>query len=86
MACLFIAHDLGVVESFADHALVMRQGKVVVERGQTDTVFRSPHHAYTLELFASIPRLDRDALARRSFVRRPIHDKSDVLEAGHASE
>ena len=85
VACLFIAHDLGVVESFADDVLVMRQGKVV-EHGQTDTVFRSPQNAYTRELLASIPRLDRDALARRSFVRRPIHDRSDVLGAGHASE
>jgi microcin C transport system ATP-binding protein len=55
MAILFITHDLGIVERFADDVVVMTQGKVV-EAGPTAEVFSAPQHAYTRHLMAAAPK------------------------------
>jgi peptide/nickel transport system ATP-binding protein len=56
LACLFISHDLGVVQQISDQVLVMKDG-VVVERGAVSAVFTRPQHAYTRSLLAAIPFL-----------------------------
>ncbi len=53
-ACLFITHDLGVVEEIADRLYVLAAGSVV-EEGATEAVFDSPRHAYTQALLAAAP-------------------------------
>jgi ABC-type glutathione transport system ATPase component len=55
-AYLLISHDLAVVRQLADEVLVMRSGQVC-ETGNIDQVFASPHHPYTAELLAAVPRL-----------------------------
>ncbi|WP_026791569.1 ABC transporter ATP-binding protein [Pleomorphomonas oryzae] len=55
MAILFITHDLGIVERFADDVVVMTKGEVV-ERGPTAEVFSAPKHAYTRHLMAAAPK------------------------------
>ncbi|WP_026785017.1 ABC transporter ATP-binding protein [Pleomorphomonas koreensis] len=55
MAILFITHDLGIVERFADDVVVMTGGEVV-EAGPTAEVFAAPKHAYTRHLMAAAPK------------------------------
>ncbi len=54
MSLLLIAHDLGVVASIADEVVVLYAG-VVVERGPTASLLRSPAHPYTQALLRSLP-------------------------------
>ncbi|MBC8414031.1 MAG: ABC transporter ATP-binding protein [Nitrospira sp.] len=54
MSILLITHDLGVVAGMADHVAVMYASKII-EYGTVESIFRDPHHPYTLGLFASIP-------------------------------
>ena len=54
MGILFITHDLGLVNHFADSVLVMQKGKVV-EQGDTKSIFNNPREAYTQGLIYCRP-------------------------------
>ena len=56
VAFLFITHNFGVVEYFADDIAVMSKGKIV-ELGSAQTVLNNPRNAYTKRLLSSVPRL-----------------------------
>jgi len=66
LACVFISHDLGVVEQVSDQVLVMQGGKVV-EQGAAAQVLGQPRHAYTRALLDAVPGLPA---ARPSWVSR----------------
>ncbi|GAA1963921.1 ABC transporter ATP-binding protein [Amycolatopsis minnesotensis] len=51
-ACLFISHDLAVVDTVADRVAVLRAGKVV-ETGTREEVLRDPKDPYTRQLLAA---------------------------------
>ncbi|MEI7569182.1 MAG: ABC transporter ATP-binding protein, partial [Alcaligenaceae bacterium] len=59
---LFITHNFGVVEYFADRVAVMEGGQIV-ELGTTEQVLQAPQHAVTKELLAAVPRLEFGAAA-----------------------
>ena len=57
MSVLLITHDLGVIAEMCDEVVVMYAGRIV-ERASALELFKTPRHAYTRGLLASIPRLD----------------------------
>ncbi|MCP4562360.1 MAG: ABC transporter ATP-binding protein [Bosea sp.] len=56
-SCLFISHDLGVVEQVSDRVVVMQDGRIV-EEGTRDQIFDNPQHDYTRKLLAAVPGLE----------------------------
>ncbi len=63
-ACLFISHDLAVVDELCDRIVVLQRGRVVEEGSRVD-VLRRPQHPYTRALIASSPVPDPVEQARR---------------------
>jgi peptide/nickel transport system ATP-binding protein len=53
-ACLFVSHDLAVVQEFAQHVVVLRDGRVA-EQGPTATTLLRPETEYTRRLVAAVP-------------------------------
>ncbi|HTM43374.1 MAG TPA: ABC transporter ATP-binding protein [Polyangiaceae bacterium] len=56
MSILLITHDLGVVASVAQRAVVMYAGRVV-ECAPVEEIFENPKHPYTVGLLRSVPKL-----------------------------
>jgi peptide/nickel transport system ATP-binding protein len=57
LACLLIAHDLGLVRQAASRTYIMYLGRVV-EQGSSDDIYRSPAHPYAKALLSSVPSPD----------------------------
>jgi peptide/nickel transport system ATP-binding protein len=53
-ACLFISHDIAVVEILAHRIAVMQHGSLV-EIGHRDQILRAPKDPYTQRLLAAVP-------------------------------
>lgn len=68
LTCLFIAHDLSVVEKVSDRVAVMYLGRIV-ELAPAPVVFSRPAHPYTRALLAATPRLES---GRRTEARGPV--------------
>ena len=63
-ACLFISHDLAVVDRLANRVAVMQHGRLV-EIGPRDQVLAHPTQEYTQRLIAAVPVPDPVEQARR---------------------
>ncbi|MDR2380812.1 MAG: ABC transporter ATP-binding protein [Bifidobacteriaceae bacterium] len=63
-ACLFISHDLAVVELVASRIAVMSQGHLI-EVGSAAAILHHPQERYTKELIAAVPVPDPDVQAER---------------------
>jgi peptide/nickel transport system ATP-binding protein len=77
-ACLFITHDLAVVDVLADRICVMQRGRIV-EQGTRDQILRNPQQSYTQRLLAAVPLPDPDKQRERRELR------AQLLAAGGAS-
>ncbi|HLS40704.1 MAG TPA: ABC transporter ATP-binding protein, partial [Ornithinicoccus sp.] len=53
-ACLFISHDLAVIDLLAHRVVVLQNGKVV-EAGTREQVLMTPQEEYTQRLLAAAP-------------------------------
>jgi len=53
-ACLFISHDLGVVDILSHRIAVMQNGKLV-EVGSRDEILKHPKDPYTQRLLSAVP-------------------------------
>nr|WP_307844553.1 ABC transporter ATP-binding protein [Actinotalea solisilvae] len=92
-ACLFISHDLAVVEILSERIAVMHKGRLV-EQGPREQILRAPQEDYTRRLLAAVPvpdpaeqrkrRETRDRLLEEEAARMgmretvPPTDRSDV--------
>ncbi len=55
-ALIFISHDLSLAAELADRVATMYAGKLV-EVGDVYTLFKNPHHPYTIGLINAVPTL-----------------------------
>ena len=78
-ACLFVSHDLAVVEILASHIAVLKQGRMV-EQGSTERVLKYPQEPYTRRLLAAAPVPDPEEQAYRREQRMAL------LAAGSAAD
>jgi peptide/nickel transport system ATP-binding protein len=67
-ACLFVSHDLAVVDVLVHRIAVMHKGKLV-EVGTRDDILRNPKDPYTKSLIAAVPIPDPAAQRERREVR-----------------
>ncbi|OJX77175.1 MULTISPECIES: ABC transporter ATP-binding protein [unclassified Leifsonia] len=70
-ACLFITHDLAVIDILADRIAVMHHGRLA-EVGTRDEILRNPQDPYTQRLIAAVPLPDPDVQRERRELRAQI--------------
>ncbi len=71
--CLFVTHDLAVVDQLADRIAVMNHGRLV-EQGTRDQILRNPQDPYTQRLIAAVPVPDPAEQRQRRERRRAQRD------------
>ena len=77
---LFIAHDLSMVRYISDHVGVMYLGKLV-EKAESEEVYKNPAHPYTQALLSAIPIADpkyskKDRILLEGDIPSPINPPS----------
>jgi peptide/nickel transport system ATP-binding protein len=70
-ACLFITHDIGVVDILAHRIAVMQYGKLV-EIGTRDQILSNPQELYTKSLLAAVPVPDPKEQKKRREARAKL--------------
>jgi peptide/nickel transport system ATP-binding protein len=70
-ACLFISHDLAVIDLLAHKVVVLQDGKVV-EAGEREQILQNPQQEYTQRLLAAAPVPDPNEQRRRRQERHQL--------------
>jgi len=83
LSCLFISHDLAVVERMSHRVAVMYLGQIV-EIGPRSAIFENPQHSYTQRLLDAVPIADPRARRDRPLLTDEI--PSPVWAAGTSPE
>ncbi|WP_127104991.1 dipeptide ABC transporter ATP-binding protein [Pararhodobacter zhoushanensis] len=77
VASLYISHDLALLSQTADRVAVLQKG-MIVEEGETGTLFRAPQHAYTQTLIAAAPQPERRLVQPLDRAAKPLVSVRDV--------
>lgn len=83
-ACLFITHDIGVVDILSHRIAVMQYGKLV-EIGSRDQILSNPQDAYTQKLLAAVPVPDPKEQKKRREARKALMIKDAAAAAKPAA-
>ncbi len=73
LSSIFISHDISAVKHVSDSIAVMYLGKIV-EKTDSDAIYKTPLHPYTKQLISSIPnffsknKIDNATKADNSFI------------------
>lgn len=80
-ACLFVSHDLAVIDMLAHRVVVLEKGKIV-EKGLRKEVLHNPQEEYTKRLLAAAPVPEPIEQRRRRLERQELLRKlgDDVAE------
>jgi peptide/nickel transport system ATP-binding protein len=70
-ACLFITHDLGVVDILSHRIAVMQNGRLV-EEGLRDQILKNPKDPYTQRLISAVPVPDPAEQKKRREARQAL--------------
>ena len=68
LTMMFISHDLSVVRYISDRVIIMNRG-VIVEQGNTESLWANPRQKYTQDLLSAIPLGDPKS-ERKRILRR----------------
>jgi peptide/nickel transport system ATP-binding protein len=79
-ACLFITHDIGVVDILSHRIAVMQYGKLV-EIGSRDQILSNPQDPYTQKLLAAVPVPDPKEQKKRREARKALMAKDAASAA-----
>ncbi len=77
-ACLFISHDLAVIEQVSSRIAVMNHGRLV-EVGDTKDIVSRPQHSYTQRLLAAVPVPDPEEQRKRRELRDAIIEREQLV-------
>jgi len=76
LTCLFISHDLSVIDHVCDRIGVMYTGKIV-EMADRDKLFEKPLHPYTQSLLSAIPEVGKERGENRIILKGEIPSPSN---------
>lgn len=79
--CLFVSHDLAVIDALADRVVVLKDGKIV-EQGYREQVLKDPQQEYTKRLLMAAPVPDPDEQLARRLARYEFMKEVGELDHG----
>ena len=63
LSLVMVSHSIGVIREITDYVYIMYAG-MIVEEGETKTVFHNPVHPYTKALMECVPKLTGDGISQ----------------------